>query len=61
MIAIEISGGTLVGVYSDNPNEEFVLIDWDDYGRDEENYTPPSVSSMTFEEMPEDTRALFAK
>ena len=50
-----------MGVYCDNPDEEFVLIDWDDYGRDEENYSPPSVSSMTLEEMPEDTRALFAK
>lgn len=61
MIAIEISGGTLVGVYSDNPDEEFVLIDWDDYRCDEENYSPPAVGAMTLEEMPEDTRALFAK
>lgn len=61
MIAIEINGGTLVGVYSDNPEVEVVLIDWDDYRCDEENYTPPSIGSMTLEEMPEDTRSLLAK
>lgn len=61
MIVIEISGGVLVGVYSDGPDEDVILLDWDDYRADEENYTPASVGRSGLEDMPDDTRALFHK
>jgi hypothetical protein len=59
MTVIEISGGVLVGVYSDGPEDDVMLLDWDDYRADEENYAPASVGSMTLDQMPAETKALF--
>ena len=36
MIVISIQGGVLVDVFSDNPDQECILIDWDVEGCDPE-------------------------
>lgn len=61
MTVIEISGGGLFGVYSDESKDEVVLLDWDDYRADRENYTPCPVRSSGIQDMPEDTRTLLER
>ena len=61
MTIIEISGGVLVGVYSDAPDDDVMLLDWDDYHADEENYALATVGSMPLDQMPKETRALVDK
>ena len=59
-IVIEIRGGCLVGVYSDNRDQRFILLDWDDL-----NESPKAVSNKglfpttLYSEMPDDTRCAY--
>lgn len=57
-IVVEVSGGVVVGVYTDVPNARVVLVDWDNIeAGDSAGAYPPGQLS----ELPEETAAEIAR
>jgi hypothetical protein len=55
-IVVEVSGGVVQEVYSDSPDIEYVLVDWDDIkdvGPD--NYQCSPQTCLPFSALPEET------
>jgi hypothetical protein len=55
-IVVEVSGGVVQEVYSDSPDSEYVLVDWDDIkdvGPD--NYQCSPQTCLPFSALPEET------
>ena len=53
-IVIEVSGGVVVGVYTDLPDARVVLVDWDNIG---DGDRPGIYGQHHLREVPEETRA----
>jgi hypothetical protein len=56
-VVIEIRGGVLVEIYSDDPDTRFVVVDWDRIATDEETATAFAWRATKMDRMPEDTSA----
>ena len=55
-VVVEIRGGTLVAVYTDVPNAQVVLVDWDDV---EAGDTPGAVIHESLASAPPEIRRYY--
>lgn len=58
---IEMSGGVLREVYSEEGGEDVVVIDWDEVQEGGKRYEPPTWVTTPYAQMLEDTREVFSR
>ncbi|HZX12983.1 MAG TPA: hypothetical protein VFF49_01115 [Thermodesulfobacteriota bacterium] len=59
---IEVRGGVVVEIYSENPSSRFIVIDWDNYEADENDCsTTPIYQTASFSSMSKDTTNKYEK
>ena len=59
-IIVEVRGGCLVGIYCSDPEQRFILLDWDDLNELPEEQRLGSVfHADALAQMPQDTRRAY--